>query len=47
MADGRMWCFRYNARAQLMRIEGPSTTEFPGGIWLEFRYYAEPGVMRS
>jgi RHS repeat-associated protein len=38
MADGRVWYFRYNPKGQLMRIEGPSTTQFPNGIWLEFRY---------
>ncbi len=38
MADGRAWYFLYNPKGQLMRIEGPATTQFPSGIWLEFRY---------
>jgi RHS repeat-associated protein len=38
MADGRVWKYCYNDRGQLARIEGPATTQFPGGIWQEFRY---------
>jgi RHS repeat-associated protein len=37
-ADHRQWFFYYNPKGQLMRIQGPGTTQFPNGIWLEFRY---------
>jgi RHS repeat-associated protein len=38
MSDGRIWYFRYNPKGQLMRVEGPATTQFPSGITQEFRY---------
>src|SRR5207237_1385908 len=36
--DGRVWTFSYSPKGDLMRIEGPSTSEFPSGIWWEWRY---------
>ncbi len=37
-ADGAAWTLHYNIKTQLMRIEGPPTTSFPGGVWTQFLY---------
>lgn len=37
-ADSAVWNFKFNQAGEMMRAEGPATTNFPAGIWLEWRY---------
>jgi RHS repeat-associated protein len=44
MDDGRTWTFKYDGDANLVEIDGPTTTSFSSGITLHFGYSSGSGT---